>query len=137
VRGTIVGLALGAFLGLSVEANAFCSCDCVNGTRQLACTSPSDDRFTCPGTECSPEDNGNSKSSCRYWLSTPDREWRMANLTTTLVEIQNHRTAKNVGWSMSRSEKAKAAKEACALEPQKSLADVVVDLYVWLEVEGK
>jgi hypothetical protein len=76
-------------------------------------------------------------SSCRFWLSKPDRIRRASNLTMTVFAISNQKSMKNVGWSLGETEIVRAALELCHQSLEEPLIDVVGPLYRRLEAEGR
>jgi hypothetical protein len=76
-------------------------------------------------------------SSCRFWLSTPDRVRRASNLTMTVFTISNEKSMKNVGWSLGETEIVRTALDLCHQNLEDPLIDVVGPLYRRLEAEGR
>jgi hypothetical protein len=76
-------------------------------------------------------------SSCRFWLSTPDRIRRASNLTMTVFTISNEKHMKNVGWSLGEAEIVRAALALCRQNLEDPLIDVVGPFYQKLEAEGR
>jgi hypothetical protein len=76
-------------------------------------------------------------SSCRFWLSTPDRIRRASNLTMTIFTISNTKSMKNVGWSLGDTEIVRTALDLCRQNLEDPLVDVVGPLYRRLESEGR
>jgi hypothetical protein len=71
-------------------------------------------------------------SSCRFWLSTPDRVRRASNLTMTVFTISNEKHMKNVGWSLGEAEIVRTALDLCPQNLEDPLIDVVPHNIKWL-----
>jgi hypothetical protein len=76
-------------------------------------------------------------SSCRFWLSTPDRIRRASNLTMTVFTISNNKHMQNVGWSLGDEEIVRRALDLCRQNLEAPLIDVVGPFYQRLEAEGR
>jgi hypothetical protein len=76
-------------------------------------------------------------SSCRFWLSTPDRIKRASNLTMTVFNISNGKHMNNVGWSLGDAEIVRSALDLCRQNLEAPLIDVVGPFYQRLESEGR
>jgi hypothetical protein len=93
--------------------------------------------FCAPTTQAFAQLTETIHSSCRFWLSTPDRIRRASNLTMTVFTISNEKTMKNVGWSLGETEIVHTALDLCRQNLEDPLIDVVGPLYRRLESEGR
>jgi hypothetical protein len=93
--------------------------------------------FCVPTTQASAQLTETIHSSCRFWLSTPDRVRRASNLTMTIFTISNTKSMKNVGWSLPEGEIVRTALDLCRQNLEDPLVDVVGPLYRRLEAEGR
>src|SRR5260370_33359653 len=83
----------------------------------------------CQSTTASAQLTETIHSSCRFWLSTPDRIRRASNLTMTVFTISNEKHMKNEGWSLGEAEIIRAALDLCRQSLEAPLIDVVGPFY--------
>jgi hypothetical protein len=93
--------------------------------------------FCLPITQASAQLTETIHSSCRFWLSIPDRVRRASNLTMTVFTISNEKSMKNVGWSLGEPEIVRTALDLCRQNLEDPLIDVVGPFHRRLETEGR